>query len=66
LKEVDKLQSGFSLASDVSCKISIGDQTAMAEVEINCSGRSQAIGSTTAASNLVPLYLGMHTWAALR
>jgi len=64
LKEADKLQSGFTLASDVNCKISIGDQTAMAEVEINCSGGSQAIGSTT--GNLVPLYLRMHPWAAAR
>jgi len=64
LKEADKLQSGFTLASDVNCKISIGDQTAMAEVEINRSGGSQAIVSTT--GNLVPLYLCMHPWAAAR
>jgi hypothetical protein len=36
----------------------------MAEVEINCSGGRQAIGSTTGASNLVPLYFGFHPWAA--
>jgi hypothetical protein len=34
------------------------------EVEINCSGGSQAIGSIT--GNLVSLYLGMHPWAAVR
>jgi hypothetical protein len=63
LKEEDKLQSGFTLASDVNWKISIGDETKQQWLK----WRSTAVvEAKQLGAQLETLYLGMHPWAAVR